>query len=243
MVVPPVDTSNQKTTDNNTELFLEMMKQNKEMQNFWVEQTKELQNKMVEKFASTKQNISNSNNVNSNNHQFNLNIFLNETCKDALNFSEFIKTIVQNLNLEDLEETGRLGYVDGITRIFVNALKNTEIERRPLHCTDIKRETVYIKEEDKWEKEKNDKDTIKDAIETIANQNMMQINEWKTQNPSCLTDADSTESAVLSKLYMTTMGSCDEDQNSKMKKKIVRKVLHEVIVDKGNVVCNATTVL
>lgn len=227
----------------NQQIFLDLMRHNQEMQNLWIEQTKELHDKMVEKMekiATTNQitnHNSNNQTINSNNKQFNLNFFLHETCKDALNFSEFITSITQNLKLEDLEETGRLGYVDGLSRIFVNALKNTELERRPLHCTDIKRETLYIKEEDKWEKENHEKDTLKNAIEFVAKKNMSQINEWKDQNPECLTNINSDESAVLNKLYMTTIGGFNQEEDDKMKTKIVRNVLSEVVVDKG-IVCN-----
>lgn len=227
----------------NQQIFLDLMRHNKEMQNLWIEQTKELHDKMVEKMeklASTNQitnNNSNNHTINSNNKQFNLNFFLHETCKDALNFSDFITSITQNLKLEDLEQTGRLGYVDGLSRIFVNALKNTELERRPLHCTDIKRETVYIKEEDKWEKENLEKDTLKNAIDLVAKKNMSQIDEWKDQNPKCLNDTNSNESAVLNKLYMTTIGGFNDDEDAKMKTKIVKNVLTEVVVDKG-IICN-----
>ena len=227
----------------NQQIFLDLMRHNKEMQNLWIEQTKELHDKMVEKMeklASTNQitnNNSNNHTINSNNKQFNLNFFLHETCKDALNFSDFITSITQNLKLEDLEQTGRLGYVDGLSRIFVNALKNTELERRPLHCTDIKRETVYIKEEDKWEKENLEKNTLKNAIDLVAKKNMSQIDEWKDQNPKCLNDTNSNESAVLNKLYMTTIGGFNDDEDEKMKTKIVKNVLTEVVVDKG-IICN-----
>jgi len=227
----------------NQQIFLDLMRHNKEMQNLWIEQTKELHDKMVEKMeklASTNQitnHNSNNHTINSNNKQFNLNFFLHETCKDALNFSDFITSITQNLKLEDLEETGRLGYVDGLSRIFVNALKNTELERRPLHCTDIKRETVYIKEEDKWEKENLEKNTLKNAIDLVAKKNMSQIEEWKDQNPGCLTDTNSNESAVLNKLYMTTIGGFNYEEDEKMKTKIVKNVLSEVVVDKG-IICN-----
>ena len=119
----------------------------------------------------------------------------------------------------------------------MNALKNTELERRPLHCTDIKRETVYIKEEDKWEKENLEKDTLKNAIDLVAKKNMSQIEEWKDQNPKCLNDTNSNESAVLNKLYMTTIGGFNDDEDAKMKTKIVKNVLTEVVVDKG-IICN-----
>ena len=234
--------TSEKSMDNQ-QIFLDLMRHNKEMQNLWIEQTKELHDKMVEKMekmASANQitnHNSNNHTINSNNKQFNLNFFLHETCKDALNFSEFITSITENLKLEDLEETGRLGYVDGLSRIFVNALKNTELERRPLHCTDIKRETLYIKEEDKWEKENQDKDKLKNAIELVAKKNMSQIEEWKDQNPECLSDTNSSESAVLNKLYMTTIGGFNQEEDEKMKTKILRNVLSEVVVDKG-IVCN-----
>lgn len=108
------------------------------------------------------------------------------------------------VSIEDLENTSKLGYVEGISRIFVNALQNMELQQCPFHCTDIKRETVYIKEFDKWEKENPSKENLKKAVDFIANKNISQINGWKKQNPECL-DSANPESVVLNQLYVATL--------------------------------------
>ena len=177
-------------------------------------------------------NITNHGNITQNNQKhFNLQFFLNDTCKDAINITDFVKTIVSELQLEDLEETARLGYVDGISRIFVNALSNLEINKRPIHCTDIKRETVYVKHKDNWEKENQDKQNLKKAVDFIANKNMYQINDWKEENPNW-TDNESQEGQVLNKLYMATTGGFSDEEDTKYVKKIIKNVLQEVVVEK-----------
>ena len=168
----------------------------------------------------------NNNNNTTTNNKFNLNFFLNETCKNALNLSEFINSI--QVSIEDLENTGRLGYVDGISRIFINALKNTEVERRPLHCTDIKRETVYVKEEEKWEKER---ENLKRGITYIADQNFRNLKKWKEEHPESL-QSNTKESEELNHLYSTVLGGSGEEQDQQYENKIIRNVLKEVVVDK-----------
>ena len=214
------------------ENFLELMKKNHELQNLLVEQQirhEESNGKMIEKvldIVSTGSNTTNNtNHTNSHNtNNFNLNLFLNETCKNALNFSEFMNSI--KLNLEDLEKMAELGYVDGISRIFVNALKNTDTEHRPLHCTDAKRETVYIKESDKWDKDTTEKSTLKRAIEHIANKNIENIQVWKEENPTSLI-VNSQESNQLDQLYQVAVNRSEKDEN-----KIIRKLLPEITINK-----------
>jgi transposase-like protein len=130
-------------------------------------------------------NTTNSHNTNTNigNKNFNLNFYLNETCKDAININDFVSSI--KMNLEDLEHTGRVGYVEGITNIFVKNLNNLENHMRPLHCSDFKREVLYIKDNDEWTKETDQKPILTKAIKTIANQNIKQINLWKEKYPDC----------------------------------------------------------
>ena len=118
-------------------MFMELLKQNHELQKQLIEATK-----------AGGQHIENQTNINNNNQKFNLNFFLNEQCKDAINMSDFLENM--ELNLEDLTETGRLGYVGGISRILVNKLQELDVYKRPMHCTDMKRETLYIQENDEW---------------------------------------------------------------------------------------------
>ena len=156
---------------------------------------------------------------------------MNETCKDAININEFLKSI--EFQLDDLEETARLGYVDGVSRIFIRALKDMEVNKRPIHCTDIKRETVYVKNNDNWEKDNPEKKNLKKAVDYIANKNMVQIDDWKEQNPNWK-DYDSEEGNVLNKIYMVTTGGGTEEEDTKYVNKIIKNVLQEVVVDKEN---------
>ena len=184
----------------------------------------------MSKTNSLVMNNSNNNTTNNTtNNQFNLNFFLNETCKDAINLSEFMKSI--KLQLVDLENTARLGYVEGISRILIRALNDMDVDKRPIHCTDVKRETVYVKEQDNWEKENLDKDNLKRAVTFIADQNLSQINEWKQQNPKW-DDNESQESQVLSKIYISALGGENPDEERKFMNKIIKNVIQEVVVDK-----------
>lgn len=214
------------------ENFMFLLNQNKELQNIVLQTNTtvlNVQNTMVQqgqqmlevcKNNHVAHHTTNTNSHNTNN--FNLQFFLNDTCKDALNFSEFMNSIV--LNMDDLENTGKLGYVNGISRIFINALRNTELERRPLHCTDVKREIVYFKECDKWEKDTADNETVKRGIQYLADKNMSKIKDWKEQNPKSL-EMNTPESDELTKLYTAVICSDDEKET-----KIMRNVLKEVLV-------------
>ena len=207
----PPELSNFFTPD----LFMNLLQKNVELQNMMLEQNEKHHQDMIYIVKQQQPQQMNCNNV-TNNH-LNLNVFLNETCKNALNFSDFMNSI--QVSLEDLENTGKLGYVEGISRIFLNALKNTDMEHRPLHCTDIKRETVYIKEADKWDKEK---ESLTRAIQYISDKNLGQIQEWKKEHPDAL-DSGSEKSDVLNQLYMVSLAGDKEG-------KIIKNVLKEVIV-------------
>jgi len=132
-------------TTTNEQLILELLAKNKELMEILILQNKDLQNREPTTINQTNNN---------NNQKFNINLFLNETCKDAINFSDFIKNI--QISYEDLENNAQLGFVDGISKIFLDNLKQLGINQRPIHCTDVKRETMYIKDEDKWTKETDD---------------------------------------------------------------------------------------
>ena len=211
-----------------TDLVLELIKQNKELQNVVLEQN-QIMLEMSKTNSLVMNNSNNNTTNNTTNNQFNLNFFLNETCKDAINLSEFMKSI--KLQLVDLENTARLGYVEGISRILIRALNDMDVDKRPIHCTDVKRETVYVKDQDNWEKENLDKDNLKRAVNFIADQNLSQINEWKQQNPKW-DDNDSQESQVLSKIYISALGGENPDEERKFMNKIIKNVIQEVVVDK-----------
>jgi hypothetical protein len=152
---------------------------------------------------------------------------LNEQCKDALNITDFMKSIQVNMN--DLIQTGKLGYVDGMSRIFVNALKDMDVTERPIHCTDIKRETVYIKDQDKWEKDEDNKDKLKKTIRTIENKNLKMLPKWQEENPEHR-NLESKKSNEFMELSITALGG--QDDKEKSEKKIMKNILKEVILEK-----------
>jgi hypothetical protein len=193
-----------------------------------IEQNKELQKQLIEMSKQT--NIVNNTTTNNTmNNQFNLNVFLNEDCKDALNIADFINSL--KLTVKDLEETGKLGFTQGITRIFVKALKQLDVNMRPLHCTDIKRETVYIKDQDSWEKEDAEKTKLRNVIKQLARKNLKIIPEWQAENPE-FRYLDTPENKQFMQISLSSLGSEFEDEQEKMDEKIIRNVLKEVVLDK-----------
>ena len=211
-------------------LLLKMMEQNNELQQTILGQQQEYQKSQQEYQNTIKEiipKIGNNNNNNSNN-QFNLQMFLNEDCKDALNIKEFVNSL--QLNIKDLTDTGKLGYVDGISRIFVNALNDMDVTERPIHCTDIKRETVYIKDADKWEKEENDNPKLKKTIRAIENKNLRMIPKWQEQNPESRI-MDTIQADELMVISINALGGNEEKEKSE--KKIVKNVLKEIRIDKN----------
>jgi hypothetical protein len=167
---------------------------------------------------------------NTTNNSFNLNLFLNEKCKNALNISEFIESI--QLQLNDLVETGKLGHVDGISRIFVNALNDLDETKRPIHCTDIKRETVYIKDEDDTWKRDNNKLKLKSAINTIADKNLEKIPEWQNDHPN-FSEIDTQDNQEYIQLTIHSIGADSKEETEKNQDKIAKNVLREVLIDKN----------
>jgi len=155
------------------QIILELIKENKELNELLVGQN----NTIIE--LSKKNNIVNST-VNSNNTVFNLQFFLNDTCKDAMNLTDFVNSIKQQLS--DLEDIEQVGFVNGISKIFVKNLKILKQENRPLHCTDEKRKVIYVKDENKWEKDEEDHKKIRHAIKRIAKETFMTINEFKKKS-------------------------------------------------------------
>ena len=185
-------------------------------------------NKLMDIIQNGTHNI-NSNNT-TNTTAFNLNLFLNETCKDALNITDFVNTI--KLSIADLEYTGRNGYIEGITNIILHNLKDLELHQRPIHCSDFKREVLYIKEKDKWEKESNEKPIMIRAIKTIANENIKKIKNWKDLNPDC-TDSDSNKNNLYLKIVSNSMNGLNEEESKKNIDKIISNVAKETVIQKS----------
>ena len=175
-------------------------------------------------------NINSLNNNNNNNKTFNLQFFLNETCKDAMNISDFVSNV--KLELEDLEHAGRSGYVEGISNIVIKNLNKLEQHMRPLHCSDNKREVLYIKDNNEWTKETEDKPVLKQAIKQIANKNIKQIQTWKDENPGCC-NSESKKNDQYMKIVMNSMsGGTSEEQTNNISQ-IVKNVAKVVVIDKS----------
>ena len=232
--------SNNSTNTFTPELFIEILKENKEIQNVLIEQNKELQNKLLEQNAehhkqiielANKQvsNITNNTNNTTNNSQFNLNFFLNETCKDAMNITDFVNSL--QVQIADLEKTGKLGYVEGISGILMRGLKELDYTMRPIHCTDLKRETVYVKAENSWEKDDDEKAKLKLAIQRVARKNLRTLPRWQEENPD-FKILDTKENDSYIKIALNSLGGQTDEQHEKYVEKIMRNVLKEVVIEK-----------
>ena len=165
-----------------------------------------------------------------NNQKFNLNVFLNEQCKNAINMSEFLENM--ELDLEDLTETSRLGYVGGISRILINKLQELDIYKRPLHCTDMKRETLYIRENDEWSKEETSKNRIGELVNRVANKNCKTMRKWTEENPN-YTEMDSIENEEFMKLSSAILGGFGEWESKQFGDKVIRNVIKDVFIAKN----------
>ena len=196
-----------------------------------LKQNGDLHNKLIE--MSCKSNITNNNN-NSNSHNttnnaFNLNFFLNETCKDAMNISDFVSSI--KMSLDDLENTGRQGYIEGISSIIIKNLNKLGQIDRPLHCGDNKREILYIKDNNEWVKETDDKPILTRAIKTIANQNIKQIKTWRDKHIDC-TKSDSNKNNLYLKIVSNSMNGLTKEEGDKNISKIISNVAKKVTINK-----------
>jgi len=164
-----------------------------------------------------------------NNKTFNLNLFLNETCKDALNITDFIKSI--KLQLSDLEATGRLGYVGGISKILLHNLNGLDTHQRPIHCSDFKREILYIKDDNQWIKDDDDKLVLQNAIKHIASKHMRQIPEWVKCNPDCY-NSDSKSNDKYLKIVSNSMSGSSKEEQDKNIHLIIKNLAKEVVIQK-----------
>ena len=206
------------------DMFLEMMKQNEEFKQIMIEQNVKLM-----EMAKEKSSITNNNTItNTMNNKFNIQIFLNETCKDAMNIQEFIDYV--KVQHSDFENFGKMGYVEALTRIFLRNLMELEVHRRPIHCSDVKREVLYVKDNDVWTIDVSREKLIR-TIKYIANKNVKQIPGWMDQNP----DSKNTQTKLhdkYMKMLCFSMGGRDEEEDQDYYRKIIRNVAREVIIDK-----------
>jgi hypothetical protein len=209
-------------------MFNQMMTENKELRVILNEQSKQ----MSQLTNETKIINNNSNNTNNNtiNNRFNMNIFLNEQCKDAMNLSDFLNNI--DVSLDDVSNVGRLGYADGISRIIINALKDMDVYERPIHCSDIKREIMYIKDNDIWEKDDERKYQMKRVLKLISHKNVKRLLDWREAHPGWLV-YDSKEEAECLRITSESMGGGSDEENERLYKKMIRKIAHETLIDKN----------
>jgi hypothetical protein len=196
------------------ELIMMLVKQNSEL---------------LEVLKNGTHNINHSNNnTNSHNKTFNLQFFLNETCKDAMNIMDFVDSI--KLQLSDLENVGKIGYVEGISNIITSNLKALDVTQRPIHCTDNKRETIYIKDENKWEKEDDQKKKLRKAIRRVATKNQLLLLKFKEAHPDCI-KSTSKYSDQYSKIIIESMGGSGDNDIEK-EDKIIKKISNVTTIDK-----------
>ncbi len=168
----------------------------------------------------------NCNNTNCHNPTFNMNMFLNEKCKDAMNMKDFVNSI--QLNMTDLENVGRLGYVEGMSNIFIDNLQKTDIYKRPVHCSDVKRETIYVKENDQWEREEPDHPKMTNAVLAVEQKNVVLVNEWAKANPRCMNSNTRENETYFRLSKVVTDGEKDGNID-----KVIRKVAKKVTIEKG----------
>ena len=192
-----------------------MIEENKELRSMLHEQQKQI-GEIIPKIGNTT-------------NKFNLNVFLNEQCKDAISLHDFISNL--ELLPEDLEDTGKLGYVDGIAKIINRGLQEMELTKRPIHCSDIKREVLYVKENDVWEKENMEKNRMRKAIEFISRANIKQIPSWVVANPASQEIGNSKNNEYM-KIIENVIDTHDVGEHSKNVTRIIKNVAKNVVLDK-----------
>lgn len=209
------------------DLIITLLKENKELKTMMIEQ----QNSMIEQSNSVielcKNGTHNTFHTNSHNKTFNLQLFLNETCKDAMNITDFVQSI--QLELSDLEKVGEIGFIDGISKIIVKNLKGLDVTQRPIHCTDKKREVLYVKDDDKWEKEDEENKKIRKAIKNVAFRNTKLLKQFKEKHPDC-GKSESKYSDQYNKLIVEAMGGRGDNDVEK-ENKIIRNIAKEVVIE------------
>ena len=189
-----------------------------------VKQNQDLQKQMIEVCKNSNTNI----HTNSHNKTFNLQFFLNETCKDAMNLVDFVNTMT--LELSDLEDVGKLGYVEGISNIIIRKLNELDVHKRPIHCSDAKREIMYVKDQNIWEKENSNYDKLRKAIKSVTYKNSSLLVPWSREHPQCMNNQHH-----LNDVYVQMMGQAMGGKESflESENKIMKKIAKAVLIDKA----------
>jgi hypothetical protein len=250
---PPVALAQATTTDQDFKtMMMELLKNNQEFQHKLMEMVCSQQSLVVNAAAAASAaaatatatatataaanavstapaNYTNSNNyngtTNSHNNTFNMQFFLNEQCKDAMNITEFASSI--HLKVSDLDDFASMGYVEGMSKLFINSLRETDVFKRPIHCSDARRETLYVKDDDKWEREGPENTKITNAVRVVEHKNIVLVNEWAKQNPRC------ENSSTKENTQYINMSRAVLDGDDKNIAKVIKKVAKEVVIEKG----------
>ena len=202
--------------------IFELVKQNNEFKQLLIEQNQKMMD-MAGNIGNNHHNTINSNN------KFNLNVFLNEKCKNAMSLTDFVNSM--NLTIDDFIQTGERGFIDGISNIIIDRIHNMDLHDRPLHCTDLKRETVYIKDSDKWEKDE-DKVRLRKAVKGVAYKNERMRPIWYEETP----EVDILGSESCEKFFKyseSALGGCGKEETKAFEDKVIRNVLKESVIDKN----------
>jgi hypothetical protein len=201
------------------QIIVEQFKANTEL----TKQNTELAMKMVD-LSKENKIINNNTQIN----QINLQIFLNESCKDALNITDFVGSL--RLRLNDLENVGKIGYVDGMSNIIMDGLKKLEVNKRPIHCTDEQETTLYVKDNDVWEKEDKDPERMKKVIEILRRENIKQLPSWIEENPNC-TNSNTNEEGKYMSILKNSLGGSTKEEVDKNDGEIIKNVAKEVSIE------------
>ena len=216
-IIKPDDISNNKLTLSN-DVVLKLLNDNQELKDIIVQQQNQI-NKQQTQISELIPKVGNNNTIN-NNQKFNIHVFLNEQCKDAINLSDFVKSL--HVTLEQLDFTNKNGLADGISKTIIDNMSKLSIYERPMHCTDIKRETLYIKENDNWEKD-NNKEKIKHAIKKTSSKNYDALVNWKTLKPNFMNNEDNSD-------YFTKTISTIGKSTDSIDEKVIKKLCKETYV-------------
>jgi hypothetical protein len=211
------------------ELMTELIKQNQDFKCLLVEQQKANQSLQKQLLEAVKEGSQTINNTTNNNQKFNLNFFLNTTCKDAMNMSEFIENI--STEFKDIENIGKNGYVNGMTDMIISRIRDLDVTKRPLHCVDLKRETMYIKDNDEWSKDTPDNQRLKNMITIVANQNYGIVPLWREKYPECQ-DWNNSKYDFCINMMRNILGDIGEEQ-IRMDNKIIKNISRHILVDKN----------
>ena len=183
---------------------------------------------MMNVISQVKSNNTHINNT-TNNNQFNINVFLNDQCKDAMNLADFVHNI--KCQVEDLENVGRVGYVAGISKMLIDNLSNLEVTKRPIHCTDVKRKSMYVKKDNEWKKDDKNEE-VRKAINQVANKNIQNIEGWRVKNID-QTGNSVTGGTAKRQQYLDIVGqSLEPDDDGKKSEKILKNLSEAVLLDK-----------